>query len=384
MSKPPRKSARNASNVSNASKAVTADSGGKENKSKGKQKKGAADKKTRKPPTIQWTKEPSHHLTDELLTLVEAKPLYRQGFGFDKGQAEPVPTSGKTLADLCTDLAAAFFDVQDDDENNDQYMKNDLPELAKVVKNRIASLKTQYQNHRQALGSTGHGLVVDGKENEIAAGPIANAWDAIIKKFPWYKRMHALMGTSPIVNRSAVAHSGTRVDLGVLDRDGTPHDGPIMVSSDSSSDDESKLSGWSSSSPPRRAITRTDSTDKISILRKTLHERIEEMASEDRQQRLKLTEVKEHQKTARTTARTNAKYEHRQSLELARMEHERREAEAQRQHQLFMLDRQIQLEALRQHQHQPQPATPNYGVGAPAYGAPPPDMFLDPSFRTNN
>jgi hypothetical protein len=43
--------------------------------------------------------------------------------------------------------------------------------------------------------------------------------------------MDVLMGSSPIVNRSAVAHSGTRVDLSVLDRDGTVRTALFVISS---------------------------------------------------------------------------------------------------------------------------------------------------------
>lgn len=53
--------------------------------------------------------------------------------------------------------------------------------------------------------------------------------DEISEKFPWYKRLDALMGTSPVVNRSAVAHSQTRVDLSVLDRDGEVRDPSLCV-----------------------------------------------------------------------------------------------------------------------------------------------------------
>jgi len=40
--------------------------------------------------------------------------------------------------------------------------------------------------------------------------------DAIAKVFPWYMRMHRLMGTSPIVDRSAMAHSNTTLNLGAI------------------------------------------------------------------------------------------------------------------------------------------------------------------------
>ena len=39
--------------------------------------------------------------------------------------------------------------------------------------------------------------------------------------------MHALMGTSPIVDRSAVAHSRTAIDLSILTRDGESRETPV-------------------------------------------------------------------------------------------------------------------------------------------------------------
>lgn len=42
--------------------------------------------------------------------------------------------------------------------------------------------------------------------------------ERIEKDFPWYKVMNRLMGASPIVDRSAIAHSGTVLDLSVLQK----------------------------------------------------------------------------------------------------------------------------------------------------------------------
>lgn len=99
------------------------------------------------------------------------------------------------------------------------------------------SLKTQYGKYRKMMTETGQGLIDDGREDEITPGSeIANMWgrysmftylfrrlisvaDLIQTRFPWYKRMHALMGTSPIFDRSAIAHSRTTVDLYGLTRD---------------------------------------------------------------------------------------------------------------------------------------------------------------------
>jgi len=43
--------------------------------------------------------------------------------------------------------------------------------------------------------------------------------DLIKSKFPWYQRMDALMGTSPVASRAAVSNSATTLDLSVLNGD---------------------------------------------------------------------------------------------------------------------------------------------------------------------
>jgi hypothetical protein len=48
--------------------------------------------------------------------------------------------------------------------------------------------------------------------------------DLVQASFPWYKRMDALMGTSPVVSKAALAHSASHVDLSVLSRDGEGDD----------------------------------------------------------------------------------------------------------------------------------------------------------------
>jgi hypothetical protein len=40
--------------------------------------------------------------------------------------------------------------------------------------------------------------------------------DEIKSKFPWYLRMHALMGSSPIVCRKSISNSKLDIDLTVL------------------------------------------------------------------------------------------------------------------------------------------------------------------------
>ncbi|KAF8124635.1 hypothetical protein K438DRAFT_2034193 [Mycena galopus ATCC 62051] len=336
---------------------VTHNAGKKDAK---KEAKGA-----RNAPVVQWAKEEFYYLTSELLTVNEGKARYRQALGFAKGIDGPVDTGGKKLLAILADIAEDLFIK---DKSNTKYTTEDLPVLAGVVKNRVAALKTKYTDYHKKLGATGHGLIAAGKADEITGGTvIANAWEEITQKFPWYMRMDTLMGTSPVVNRSAVAHSQTRVDLGVLDRSGETHDGPIELDSDDESD--GKISNWGPSSPtPIGANEDDDGTDGPVTPAAKVKKEVPNSA-----QKLKLAEVKEQQRTVRA----KAKYEAKNTLELARLQHQQHEAERQRDHELQMLERQMQLEAMQR--NAPGPVAGMYGAGAPAYGAPPPNSIFDPA-----
>ncbi|KAJ7721981.1 hypothetical protein B0H14DRAFT_3520462 [Mycena olivaceomarginata] len=328
-------------------------------------------KSTRNPPAVKWSEKEFHPMTDELLTVIESKPRYRQAFGFDKGIQGPVDTGGKKLPAIQADVAEDLFIK---DKPDTEYTADDLSELAKVIKNRVTSLKTAYGKWRKKL-------------------VIANAWDLIQEKFPWYKRMNDLMGSSPVIDRSAVAHSGTRVNLRILDRDGEAHDGLITLDSD----DESKLSNWDTFSPAPVPDDDDDSGDENlpatpvvkvkaearapplssarGVKRKSMHDHIQDLTTQNHTKQIKLTEVKERERTARA----KAKYDAKNHLEMARLEHQEREAERQRVHELQLLERRMQFEAMRHNAPTPVRAMEMYDPGAPAYGAPPPNFVVDPA-----
>lgn len=73
-------------------------------------------------------------MTDELLTVIESKPRYRQAFGFDKGIDGLVDIGGKKLPAIHADVAEALFIT---DKPDTEYTAEDLPALAVVVKNRV-------------------------------------------------------------------------------------------------------------------------------------------------------------------------------------------------------------------------------------------------------
>jgi len=92
-----------------------------------------------------------------------------------------VTTGGQSTADLYAEVAKSLL-VEVEEFNFDD---DDLPELQKVVSNRVANLKKIYREYREQLGETGQGLVENDREDEITAGTtLGNLWDLIQVKFP--------------------------------------------------------------------------------------------------------------------------------------------------------------------------------------------------------
>ncbi|KAG2030898.1 hypothetical protein BDR03DRAFT_1016680 [Suillus americanus] len=166
---------------------------------------------------IPWSKPENHHLTDQLLTLIEDSDLWKAVFGFDKGTSGSAVATGKGKNTLkhCADIAIALFI---DYVAGVQWTFDDIKVLQGVVKNRIGSLRSSYADIHTQLGETGHGPIVSGWENELIDGsPAVNVYDVIKNKFSWYCRMHQLMGLSPVVSQKAVSNSKSVINLGVLD-----------------------------------------------------------------------------------------------------------------------------------------------------------------------
>ncbi|KAF8581331.1 hypothetical protein K439DRAFT_1619120 [Ramaria rubella] len=144
-----------------------------------------------------------HHMSDRLIGLIEDNTTWKVAFGFEKGTMEAVPTGGKTCAAHCVDIACKLFDSM-----SSPWDDMEQPALATVVKNRISALKTLYIDCCQTMMATGMGLVEEDRTNEIIPGTeLGNILDKICKRCPWYKCLHDLLGTSPVVERSAISHS---------------------------------------------------------------------------------------------------------------------------------------------------------------------------------
>ncbi|CAA7264515.1 unnamed protein product [Cyclocybe aegerita] len=381
---------------------------GKENSNgktvkKGQQdEKGGAKKpskegaKARRAATVKWKRGIYHHYTDSLLTIIEDKPRYRQAFGFSKDQSTPVSTGGQPVAELHAEVAQSlFFETEEPPKGQSElsFCKDDLSALAKAS----YRLKKLYREHQATLGATGEGLLDAGRQDEITAGtPLANLWEEVNQEFPWFLRMHDLLGTNPTVDRSAVAHSQTSVNTAVLDVGaGKKRKRPLKPSSDDESevevvdDDSGKSDGDEmdinlnekeeddASAAEEIEIDDDDSRSDNYADKSTIHDKIYKIAEEDRHQRTQVITLKEKEKTERARIRGKLKTD----LELKRMQHQAQEADCQRAHEIHMLEMQQQMRFGIAQPPPPPPQpwdAPGPHHGGPAGGAPPPPFrFLN-------
>ena len=212
-------------------------------------------------------------------------------------------------------------------------------------------------------------------------------------KFPWYLHMHQLMGTSPIIDQDAITHSQTPVDLSIfgchsqssasstgddnllsIDWPSTPapSDRGDKSDEDDNDNDEDSTAQSSPSLPPStpqplatptpnakiKPLTSIPCTNK----HKAIADKVQEIADMDRSQHMKIAKIKEQEKTNQS----QAKYQSKHALEMARMEFQHREAEAARQHQLQLLEKQVELKHFRLQGHGH--AHSSHVVPAPALG----------------
>ncbi|KAF8804573.1 hypothetical protein BYT27DRAFT_7213742 [Phlegmacium glaucopus] len=190
----------------------------------------------------------------------------------------------------------------------------------------------------------GQGLVENDRVDEIQAGtPLANVWDCIKSKFPWYERLDKLFGSNPAIDRSAIVNSQTPVDTSILETTTkktkltkqahsaifSDSESGSQAADDDSVDHEDKSTPKKAGSAHENLATLRGTKHKASIM-----DQITELANEDRSQRLKIIEVKQKEKTHCL----QTKYQTQNELELACMRHQEQQAALQRQHDLHMME----------------------------------------------
>lgn len=248
------------------------------------------------------------------------------------------------------------------------------------------------------MSETGQGLVHSGQADEmIDDSDIKNSWgkcasrlwdlshliytystaDKVLREFPWYEHMHALMGTSPVATHAAVAHSTTPIDTSILDRNKVHFYFPCYVhliimfrqggerARSASWDQDLDMIRSRSGSPinpgsPFGSPTLDDDigdaarhssieapTPTVSKKRKSLADTASNIAEQERVNRRKISDDLAREKTRRSTTREQIKHDAHVNVEIARMNHDKNEAEARRAHDLVMMDKQMELEHFR-------------------------------------
>ncbi|KAM6497403.1 hypothetical protein JOM56_007876 [Amanita muscaria] len=357
--------------------------GRKAKSAKGKAAAAPAEGKAKRTISISWAKLENHHFTSTLLTAIEANNTWIVAFGFNKGAAGAVSSRGKKTVDHYRELTMLCFIGADCPGD---FLEDDIPKLVSAVRNRVGALKTLYIQQRDTMSETGQGIVHNNQEDTlIPNSECANAWDLVQAIFPWYKRMHALMGTSPVVSKAALAHSASDVDLSVLSRDGggdnegsdkgrsdngdeppsrARHESlPWDIERPSSPDDSHRGSpGYddlsnkgddTSPSPPAKTPSKA-AAGPPSLKRKSLHDQLQSVADSQSQARYKIAKMQAEGKASRADRKANTKRQGVLEVELLRLQFQREESlrhhnnlAAQRSHELEMLDRQIELERAR-------------------------------------
>ncbi|KAL1692378.1 hypothetical protein GGG16DRAFT_101908 [Schizophyllum commune] len=375
--------------------------------------------------SVPWRRKDVLKYTYELLSIISDKTKYKIAFNMDKGAASLDPDAPEdpnksnptaaTQKDHAESIARKLFlpTVREDGtisyavkdgSLNGLYTVDDLPALGTIVKARILALKKKYTESRSRLGETGMGLAARGKTSEMTPGShMKNVWDDIVKKFPFFMTLHALMGSSPTVDRAAMANSMTQPDTSILGRGNQPFDAPDTTMATSASSDEISAGSGASRKRPRDTLSVSDSSSIIggdlsegessdsseleevpapkarkTLTKPSVHtpskpvvpvpsasaqkrrqpiEVVAESAAEDRAVRIELGKFKELKKTERSEAKARFQYK----AELAKLKQQqvdaelrleqerlvREENERQRAFQREMMQQQLELERLR-------------------------------------
>ncbi|KAG1805225.1 uncharacterized protein BJ212DRAFT_1304174 [Suillus subaureus] len=291
-------------------------------------KKAAASSNQR---VVNWSDPNMSTLMDKLLTVISKHVTYKVAFGFDKGDARSVNSSGKKVKEHTERIAEKVL-LLDTLSNEDPTSRWKDIKISKLSKS-IYHLKESYSKHYQELGQTGQGLLTTDHQHKITPGtPLANMRDKILQEFPWYLQMQELMTKSPIIDKSALLNSSTLLDLGPLHRaplDELDSESPSHALHMPNIKTPAKTSSFTSSSSarPMSASHRNPATA------------FQEMALIAQVTQLKVMTVSAKEKTCHENAKAKAMIK----LECLHLQHQRDEAEHQRVHEREMLQARIKL-----------------------------------------
>ncbi|KAF8572867.1 hypothetical protein K439DRAFT_1625476, partial [Ramaria rubella] len=161
-----------------------------------------------------WANPDLHYLTSALINMISDNRVWRQAFNFDTSDSsELINGRGKKTADHQREIAWILLH----EDPSGRWADIDLKTLGIVIKNHVNALKKKYLELYNELGSTGHGLIEEDREEEIWADSlILNAWDKFQKVFPWCKELSPLLRASPVLDKDAAVNSASNLDLSML------------------------------------------------------------------------------------------------------------------------------------------------------------------------
>ncbi|KAF8992328.1 hypothetical protein BDQ17DRAFT_229841 [Cyathus striatus] len=131
--------------------------------------------------SIRWSDPKNFHLTDSLLSWIEENVSYRRIFGFKPIEMQSTTNrTSLTIIQACREIVPMVF-------LETSMSVEKLEKLALAFKACMKKPSTKYKEYYNQLGSTGHGLIEEGRKAEIHEGTeIFNAWQKIQREFPWY------------------------------------------------------------------------------------------------------------------------------------------------------------------------------------------------------
>ncbi|KAF7795696.1 hypothetical protein EIP86_006861 [Pleurotus ostreatoroseus] len=329
---------------------------------------GSDDKDTAEKAKVHWSHPEYHYLTDRLLSRIEERSQYGVALGF-KAHSKDVSSSGKKATVIHGELGETVLR----NDPSGRWANADQKDLVNCIKNRISGLKQVYKRHLADLGETGAGLLLEDKEGEIEPGSaLANKWDHISSKFPWFKRILAMSEGNPALNETASANSTSQLDLSVLTQTGpsTPSkagestivpDGDESPDSHTGSPNLDKVQDSDDSRPsspdqqPSKSISTTSTTKTIkqTSRKKTHLDHVKELHDHSSQARLALAERKGKDKLKREKVKQDA------LVEIRKLELE--DQERQREHEREMARVQLEMARIQAGQTVGFPAAMNVG-----------------------
>ncbi|KAG8711710.1 hypothetical protein FRC08_015556 [Ceratobasidium sp. 394] len=161
------------------------------------------------PAPVLWKKEPE--LTNALLTHIEESDPHWQIFGFSVIRNAPPRATGDTAIAHCRQIATKLLVGHP----SGRWKEEDADSLAVAVKNHISWLKSEYTKIRDSLSETGQGI---NPPDEIEPNTaLANLFDGIRKKLPYYWRMCGLLYKSLKLEPSLAANGASMIDTSSLE-----------------------------------------------------------------------------------------------------------------------------------------------------------------------